>query len=262
MVADPYKALGLEHDAALKQIKVAYRKLAMKYHHDRLTARNASHAERLRASEKFASISAAYQLLSDERRKQAYDHIYKYGGYDQDEPTQPPHGSQNDPTGKTKFGKKPRNTGIGYSVFDPVSFVTGNCRRAVCGVQIPSRHHLIHPPSGGGLRFAFSSGEFTKTKDGAKRFISKTTQFVQGKKYSRMETTTVHPDGRKEIVIEGDNYVQRRYSTPPKRKEEKRNQENMTQREEDKMPWYMNAWHDIRDRLSMCHNPCGTILVQ
>lgn len=259
MVPDPYRALGLSHDASAHQIKVAYRKLALQYHPDRLTARNASQNEMREAILRFAAASSAYQLLSDNRRKREYDHIYKYGGYDQEgrpeRPTyQPPHAT---------MSQKP---GIGYKVFDPLAYLlTGNSRRAVAGVQIPSRVHLANPPAGAGLRFAFSSGECTKTKTGAKKYVSKTTQFVHGKKFSRVETTVVHPDGRKEVIIEGNDYVQRRYSTPPKKKvvpQPQGTEDDVSHREGDELPWYTSAWNGICDRLTWCHNPCGAILAQ
>jgi hypothetical protein len=128
--------------------------------------------------------------------------------------------------------------------------------------------HLSHPPSGGGLRFAFSSGQFATMSNGSKTIVSKTTQFVQGKKYSRVETTTLHPDGRKEVVIEGNDYVERHVSSPSKRKKsfsssgrKKSVKEDVAPKEE-QPPWYMCAWHLMREKLSMCHNPCGTILAQ
>lgn len=280
MVPDPYKALKLSHDASASQIKKSYRQLAMRYHPDRLVARNASDFERRIASERFADISAAYQLLSDEKRKRDYDHIYKYGGYDEVvEPVK-----KKTHTCADSFPQSPSNLpkskrrGIGYSISDPITYffpkVGKSGRQAVAGIQIPSRIHLVHPPPGGGLRFAYSSGEFTTcTKSGAKKFVSKTTQFVQGKKFSRVETTMVHPDGRKEIIIEGgDNTVRRRWTTPPKKKAQTSDRSIPRTEAADDMtlggnepdePWYMTAWNGIRKGLQMCHNPCGgEILVQ
>mmetsp|Transcript_16837 Transcript_16837/g.23407 ORF Transcript_16837/g.23407 Transcript_16837/m.23407 type:complete len:99 (-) Transcript_16837:725-1021(-) len=68
-VPDPYEALGLPHDASQAQIKLAYRKLALEYHPDQMTRRSASDEETKYASDRFAAISAAYQLLSDPRKK-------------------------------------------------------------------------------------------------------------------------------------------------------------------------------------------------
>lgn len=280
MTPDPYKALGLPHSATPAQIKVAYRKLALIYHPDRLTRRKASPGEIQVATNKFAEISVAYQLLSDERRKKDYDHVYKYGGFD-DAPPSPPsrHTSQpttfhqgstpprptQPPPGFSPFPQsaqdKKRSTGIGYTVTDPFSylFTCGNKQSAaVAGIQIPSRMHLVHPPPGGGFRIAFSSGQYKKKPNGSKVCVSKTTQFVQGKKYTRVETTTLYPDGRKEVVIEGNDYVQRKISTPPKRKKSK--VAPVAAKKEE--PWYTCAWNEIRHKLTMCHNPCSAVLAQ
>lgn len=278
MVPDPYKALKLDHDASASEIKKSYRQLAMRYHPDRLVARNASEYESKVASDRFADISTAYQLLSDQRRKRDYDHIYKYGGYDdveepvkkKSQPESYPHSPSNPP--------KCKRRGIGYTISDPVTYFfpkVSKCgRQAVAGINIPSRIHLVNPPQGGGLRFAYSSGEFTTcNKSGTKKFVSKTTQFVSGKKFSRVETTTVHTDGRKEIIIEGgDNTVRRRWTTPPKKKVHSSERSIPRTEPADDMtlggnepdePWYMTAWNGIRKGFQMCHNPCGgEILVQ
>ncbi len=63
---DPYAALGVARGASADDIKKAYRKLAQKYHPDR----NADDAE---AEERFKEVSAAYAVLSDDDRRQAYD---------------------------------------------------------------------------------------------------------------------------------------------------------------------------------------------
>jgi curved DNA-binding protein CbpA len=271
MVPDPYRALGLPHEASQIQIKTSYRKLALKYHPDRLTRQNASPQEQEEASNKFAAISAAYSLLSDPQRKAQYDHIYKYGGYD-DDPTEHQQSRrqqtyQRSSSSSSSFSpfptqtKEGRSKGIGYVVKDPISMIF--CQQgkaaAVAGIQIPARMHISHPPPGGGVRFFGSSGKIISETNGSKKFVSKTTQFVQGKKYTRVETTTVHPDGRKEVVIEGNDYVERHVSSPPKRRKKKKGQD-VTNTEE--APWYIGAWHQMREKLSMCHNPCGTILAQ
>lgn len=64
-MADYYKVLGVEKGASKEEIKKAYRKLAVKYHPDRNKSKE--------AEEKFKEISAAYEVLSDPKKKQAYD---------------------------------------------------------------------------------------------------------------------------------------------------------------------------------------------
>lgn len=63
---DYYELLGVSRDASDRDIKRAYRKLAMKYHPDR----NPGDKE---AEDKFKEISEAYEVLSDAQKKAAYD---------------------------------------------------------------------------------------------------------------------------------------------------------------------------------------------
>jgi len=62
---DYYEVLGVPKDSSEKDIKGAYRKLAMKYHPDR--------SEEPDAEEKFKELSEAYAVLSDPEKRQKYD---------------------------------------------------------------------------------------------------------------------------------------------------------------------------------------------
>ena len=63
--ADYYKILGLSKSASSADIKKAYRKLSLKYHPDKNPDPE--------ASGKFAEISNAYDVLSDEDKRKTYD---------------------------------------------------------------------------------------------------------------------------------------------------------------------------------------------
>ncbi len=63
---DYYEVLGVAKGASADEIKKAYRKLAMKHHPDR-------NPDDKTAEEKFKEASEAYEILSDEDKRAAYD---------------------------------------------------------------------------------------------------------------------------------------------------------------------------------------------
>lgn len=63
---DYYEVLGLERTASKDDIKKAYRKLAIKYHPDR-------NPDNQDAEERFKEATDAYEVLSNEQKRQAYD---------------------------------------------------------------------------------------------------------------------------------------------------------------------------------------------
>ncbi len=66
---DYYAVLGLTKHATATEIKSAYLKLARQYHPDRFQTEK----EKKEANERFALITQAYKILSEERLKQEYD---------------------------------------------------------------------------------------------------------------------------------------------------------------------------------------------
>jgi len=63
---DYYEVLGVNRDASAEEIKKAYRKLAMKHHPDRNAGDKVS-------EEKFKEANEAYEMLTDENKRAAYD---------------------------------------------------------------------------------------------------------------------------------------------------------------------------------------------
>lgn len=66
---DYYKILGLTKTASDSEIKTAYRKLASKFHPDKVT----DVAEKARAEEEFKKINEAYECLGDSDKRDQYD---------------------------------------------------------------------------------------------------------------------------------------------------------------------------------------------
>jgi len=68
-MTDYYATLGVDRKASADDIKKAYRQLALKYHPDR-------NKDKPEVEEKFKSLSEAYAVLSDEKKRREYD---RYG---------------------------------------------------------------------------------------------------------------------------------------------------------------------------------------
>lgn len=78
MAASLYETLGVTKDAKADAIRTAYRKLARKHHPD-------VNPGDKKAEESFKKISAAYEVLSDDKRRAAYDEFGDeslQGGFD------------------------------------------------------------------------------------------------------------------------------------------------------------------------------------
>ncbi len=65
---DYYEVLGVNRNASEADIKKAYRRLAMKFHPDRI-----SEGERAGAEKRFNEAKEAYEILSDAKKRTAYD---------------------------------------------------------------------------------------------------------------------------------------------------------------------------------------------
>ena len=61
-----YEELGVNENAAIEDIKHAYRRLAKKYHPDK-------NPDNERAAKRFVRIAAAYETLADEQKRKEYD---------------------------------------------------------------------------------------------------------------------------------------------------------------------------------------------
>ena len=75
MDKDYYKIMGLNQDASEKDIKLAYRRLARKYHPDLSKEAN--------AEERFKEMGEAYDVLKDPAKRAEYDHYLKNKDFNQ-----------------------------------------------------------------------------------------------------------------------------------------------------------------------------------
>jgi DnaJ-class molecular chaperone len=64
-MSEHYAALGLKSDATLSDIKKAFRQKASQFHPDRNTAED--------APARFREVQEAYDVLSDDNKRKAYD---------------------------------------------------------------------------------------------------------------------------------------------------------------------------------------------
>ncbi|KAL9179429.1 hypothetical protein ACHAXT_008719 [Thalassiosira profunda] len=214
---DPYEVLGVSRDASPAQIKAAYRRLAMKYHPDRVHEEE----EKKKATAKFAEISAAYELLTrgggagashpsftDTAAAPAASTPYS-GAFGLD-----PFG-QRDPFGFGSFGhfSDPfelfRRTFGDMRAFDddnvgfPPSFVNGPSSAAMYAPtfggfgQFSSSSVMSgFPAQSSSTSYSSSSYHVGRIGPGASsRMVSTTTKVVDGKAVTRREETVVNPDG-------------------------------------------------------------------
>jgi len=70
-----YEKLGVSTDANERQIKKAFRKLALKYHPDKV-----KEAEKEKSEEKFKELAHCYEILADDEQRRLYD----ASGYNED----------------------------------------------------------------------------------------------------------------------------------------------------------------------------------
>ena len=62
---NPYKLLGIEEDATIEQVKIAYRKMVLKFHPDKRDV----HITEEEANIRFREIQSAFELIKTERNK-------------------------------------------------------------------------------------------------------------------------------------------------------------------------------------------------
>uniref|UniRef100_A0AAZ3Q3F7 DnaJ homolog subfamily B member 11 n=1 Tax=Oncorhynchus tshawytscha TaxID=74940 RepID=A0AAZ3Q3F7_ONCTS len=112
---DFYKILGVSKSASVRDIKKAYRKLALQLHPDR-------NQDDPTAADKFADLGSAYEVLSDEEKRKQYD------AYGEDGLKEGHHGSHND---------------IFSSFFGDFGFMFGGNRQGQQDRNIPRGNDIV-----------------------------------------------------------------------------------------------------------------------
>jgi hypothetical protein len=216
------------------------------------------------ASAQFAKCAAAYALLSDPQSKAEYDHIYKYGGFDSndDEAAQPQRRSAKRRKDDFIDGRnsKLKSMGVGYACYDPCAslWTQGRLetRRTVAGIQIPSKINKRSMTSTRGFGVLFTSGHVASSPaTGTTKYVSETTKYfpLEKRLHTVTETVIIHPNGQKEVMIEEGDGGGRQFSTYHATTSEKH------QRMNHELPWYVHAWNQLHEKLSMCYNPCAAL---
>jgi len=68
-----YNILGVQRKASPDELKKQFRKLSLKYHPDRNNKKHITEAEKKKLTEKYQTITAAYDILSDNEKRRVYD---------------------------------------------------------------------------------------------------------------------------------------------------------------------------------------------
>ncbi|XP_070209919.1 dnaJ homolog subfamily B member 6-like isoform X4 [Littorina saxatilis] len=195
-----YIVLGVEKSSTDREIKKAYRRLALKWHPDK-NPNNKDEAEK-----KFKEISEAYDVLSDKKKREVYDRYGKEGVH--------PDNFQDDDfahsAGHHHFHFQFRTPEEIFRDFfgtdDPFSRIFGGFPSANDGFF--SSSFFSNDPFASSGFSQFSSTSFGgPTGGGNFRSTSTSTKYVNGKK---VITKKVVENGQETVLVEEDGVLKSR----------------------------------------------------
>jgi DnaJ-class molecular chaperone len=190
MMRDPYEVLGVQKNASGEAIKSAFRKLAKKLHPD-------ANKQDKKAAAKFAELNAAYEIIGDEKKRQAFDR----GEIDADGKPRfqgfEGFGAGGDPRARGGFGQSGFGQGGGFEsfTFGPEGFQRGGGAGFRGGIDEILKG-MFGGGMGGGRRSTFTEEDFEQPAPGRDVTGAVTISLAEA---SKGTTRRVHLPSGKEI---------------------------------------------------------------
>lgn len=166
---DPYEILGVGRSATAQQIRSSYKRLALRYHPDRVSPSDKDDANR-----RFVAIANAFEVLGDEERRREFDEGRRGGDSDFLDGSggfrNPFAGFDRDPFSRPFFGADrgdgPRQGFHFTDPFEMFNHVFGEMRRGGGG------HHQSRHTSSSGRGDPFSDPFFSRDPFASDPFFS------------------------------------------------------------------------------------------
>ena len=145
---DPYEILGLAKTASAAEIKSAYRRLAKKFHPDQ--------SKEPKAKDKFAEIGAAYEIVGDEKKREAFDR----GEIDAE--GKPRHPGFEGFAGAGRRARSGAAAGLAFSISTSISAAASSvAARAGAGIDPDILAELFGAQAGGRVARALSAARMS-----------------------------------------------------------------------------------------------------
>ncbi|XP_078535293.1 dnaJ homolog subfamily B member 2 isoform X2 [Lissotriton helveticus] len=205
-MVDYYDILNVSRNASQDDIKRAYRKQALKWHPDK-NPDNKEHAEK-----KFKEVAEAYEVLSDQGKRDVYDRYGKEGlkGTGSGVPSQGPEFSgfgftfrSPDEVFREFFGGRDPFSEF-FDDLDPFMDRSGFHSHSSCGVRTPGLRNVFSINIPNGSEFSSFSSFGSAGNTGNFRSVSTSTTVINGK---RVTTKRIVENGQERVEVEEDGQI-------------------------------------------------------